>query len=95
MHPTWVEEGDVLQAPSSLALLCSTATKVANADVTSSSAVHMSKIDTACPKNQSCLLHMADSQKADHSCVRMHNPDLLDLFDRVPVGTRVDVLEHG
>ncbi len=28
-------------------------------------------------------------------CVRMHNPDLLDLFDRVPVGTRVDVLEHG
>lgn len=28
-------------------------------------------------------------------CVRMHNPDLLDLFERVDVGTPVDVLEHG
>jgi len=28
-------------------------------------------------------------------CVRMHNPDLLDLFDRVEVGTPVEVLEHG
>lgn len=26
-------------------------------------------------------------------CVRMHNGDLLDLFDRVPVGTRVDIEE--
>ena len=28
-------------------------------------------------------------------CVRMHNPDLLDLFDRVEAGTSVDVCEHG
>lgn len=28
-------------------------------------------------------------------CVRMHNPDLLDLFERVPVGTSVEILEHG
>jgi lipoprotein-anchoring transpeptidase ErfK/SrfK len=27
-------------------------------------------------------------------CVRMHNADLLDLFERVPVGTRVDILER-
>lgn len=26
-------------------------------------------------------------------CVRMHNADLVDLFDRVPVGTRVDIDE--
>jgi lipoprotein-anchoring transpeptidase ErfK/SrfK len=25
-------------------------------------------------------------------CVRMHNPDLMDLFDRVPAGTRVNIL---
>ena len=28
-------------------------------------------------------------------CVRMHNGDLLDLFERVPVGTPVDIREHG
>jgi len=28
-------------------------------------------------------------------CVRMHNGDLLDLFDRVQVGTPVDIREHG
>lgn len=28
-------------------------------------------------------------------CVRMHNTDLLELFDQVPVGTPVDVREHG
>lgn len=28
-------------------------------------------------------------------CVRMHNDDLLDLFEHVPVGTPVDILEHG
>jgi len=27
-------------------------------------------------------------------CVRMHNADLLDLFERVPVGTSVDILER-
>jgi lipoprotein-anchoring transpeptidase ErfK/SrfK len=26
-------------------------------------------------------------------CVRMHNEDLVDLFDRVPVGTPVNILE--
>lgn len=72
-HPTWVQEGDVLQAPSSLALFSSTATEDANAEVTSSNAVHMSEISIACAKIQSCLLHMADSQGVDHSCVHMHN----------------------
>lgn len=28
-------------------------------------------------------------------CVRMHNADLVDLFDRVPVGTRVDIEESA
>lgn len=28
-------------------------------------------------------------------CIRMHNPDLLDLFERVAVGTEVEVLEFG
>ena len=31
---------------------------------------------------------------ASIGCVRMHNFDLLDLFERVPVGTRVDILEQ-
>jgi lipoprotein-anchoring transpeptidase ErfK/SrfK len=28
-------------------------------------------------------------------CVRMHNADVIDLFDRVPVGTPVDILEDA
>jgi len=28
-------------------------------------------------------------------CVRMHNADLVDLFDRAPAGTPVEILEHG
>ena len=28
-------------------------------------------------------------------CVRMHNADLVDLFERVPVGTPVDIVEQG
>jgi len=28
-------------------------------------------------------------------CVRMHNTDLVDLFERVPVGTAVDIVEHA
>ncbi|PZP52707.1 MAG: L,D-transpeptidase [Azospira oryzae] len=30
---------------------------------------------------------------ASHGCIRMRNADVLDLFDRVPVGTRVDILD--
>ncbi|MCG8591678.1 MAG: L,D-transpeptidase [Proteobacteria bacterium] len=30
---------------------------------------------------------------ASHGCIRMRNADVLDLFDRVPVGTRVDIVE--
>jgi len=28
-------------------------------------------------------------------CVRMHNAELVDLYDRVPVGTPVDIVERG
>jgi lipoprotein-anchoring transpeptidase ErfK/SrfK len=28
-------------------------------------------------------------------CVRMHNPELVDLFDRVPVGTPVEIVESA
>jgi hypothetical protein len=28
-------------------------------------------------------------------CVRMHNADLVDLFERVPAGTAVDIVEDG
>ncbi|MGE8357626.1 MAG: L,D-transpeptidase family protein, partial [Microvirgula sp.] len=28
-----------------------------------------------------------------HGCVRMRNHDLIDLFDRVPVGTPVEIIE--
>ncbi len=31
---------------------------------------------------------------SSHGCVRMHNEALIDLFDRVPVGTRVNILEE-
>lgn len=30
---------------------------------------------------------------ASHGCIRMRNADVLDLFDRVPVGIRVDILD--
>lgn len=30
---------------------------------------------------------------ASHGCIRMRNVDVIDLFDRVPVGTPVDILE--
>jgi len=30
---------------------------------------------------------------ASHGCIRMHNPDIIDLFDRVPQGTRVQIIE--
>lgn len=32
-------------------------------------------------------------QPASHGCVRMHDPDVIDLFDRVEVGTRVEIVE--
>ncbi|WP_333839322.1 L,D-transpeptidase [Pelomicrobium sp.] len=32
---------------------------------------------------------------ASHGCIRMRNVDVIDLFDRVPVGTPVDILECG
>ena len=33
-------------------------------------------------------------QPGSIGCVRMHNEDLVDLFERVPVGTRVDIVER-
>lgn len=30
-----------------------------------------------------------------HGCVRMRNADLIALFDQVPVGTTVNILDHG
>ena len=33
-------------------------------------------------------------QAGSIGCVRMHNEDLVDLFERVPVGTRVDIVER-
>lgn len=30
---------------------------------------------------------------ASHGCIRMHNADLLELFDRVPVRTAVEIIE--
>ncbi len=30
---------------------------------------------------------------ASHGCIRMRNVDVMDLFDRVPVGTPVEILE--
>lgn len=32
-------------------------------------------------------------QPASHGCVRMRNGDVIDLFDRVPVGTAVRIIE--
>jgi len=34
-------------------------------------------------------------QPGSIGCVRMHNPDILELFDLVPVGISVDILEHA
>lgn len=31
---------------------------------------------------------------ASHGCVRMRNSDIIDLFDRVAVGTRVHIVNH-
>lgn len=31
---------------------------------------------------------------ASHGCIRMHNRDVVDLFDRIDVGTRVVILEQ-
>ncbi len=33
-------------------------------------------------------------QPLSHGCIRMRNQDVIDLFDRVPVGTTVDIHEH-
>ena len=33
-------------------------------------------------------------QPGSIGCVRMHNSDLVDLFDRVPVGAQVDIVER-
>lgn len=33
-------------------------------------------------------------QAASHGCIRMRNGDLIQLFDRVRTGTRVDIREH-
>nr|VFJ52857.1 MAG: L,D-transpeptidase catalytic domain [Candidatus Kentron sp. FW]VFJ56046.1 MAG: L,D-transpeptidase catalytic domain [Candidatus Kentron sp. FW] len=30
---------------------------------------------------------------ASHGCIRMHNSDIIDLFDRVPTGIRVRIIE--
>ncbi len=30
-----------------------------------------------------------------HGCVRMNNDDLIELFDRVPAGTPVNIVEHS
>ncbi|MBT8143884.1 MAG: L,D-transpeptidase [Gammaproteobacteria bacterium] len=32
-------------------------------------------------------------QPGSHGCVRMHNQDVIELFDRVAVGTRVDIVD--
>ena len=32
---------------------------------------------------------------ASHGCIRMRNEDVIDLFDRVPVGTRVSIEESS
>jgi len=34
-------------------------------------------------------------QPVSIGCVRMRNPDILELFDLVPVGISVDILEHA
>ena len=34
-------------------------------------------------------------QPGSIGCVRMHNSDLVDLFDRVPVGVQVDIVERA
>jgi len=34
-------------------------------------------------------------QPGSIGCVRMRNPDILELFDLVPVGISVDILEHA
>lgn len=31
-------------------------------------------------------------QPSSHGCIRMHNADVVDLFERVPVGVRVDIV---
>lgn len=33
--------------------------------------------------------------RGSHGCIRMRNRDVIELFDKVPVGTRVDILERG
>jgi hypothetical protein len=33
-------------------------------------------------------------QAASHGCIRMRNEDLIQLFDRVATGTRVEIREH-
>jgi lipoprotein-anchoring transpeptidase ErfK/SrfK len=32
-------------------------------------------------------------QALSHGCIRMRNADLIDLFDRVPAGTPVRIIE--
>lgn len=34
-------------------------------------------------------------QPGSIGCIRMHNADLIELFDRVPAGTKVDIHEGG
>jgi len=36
----------------------------------------------------------AMGQPGSIGCVRMHNRDIIELFDLVPVGISVDILEH-
>lgn len=33
-------------------------------------------------------------QQVSHGCIRMRNQDIIDLFERVPTGTPVDILER-
>lgn len=37
--------------------------------------------------------HAEMGKPGSHGCIRMHNADIIDLFDRVPPGTSVEILE--
>lgn len=36
--------------------------------------------------------HCVTPEPQSHGCIRMKNDDIIDLFERVPVGTQVDIL---
>lgn len=41
-----------------------------------------------------CPAQMQMGVPGSHGCIRMHTMDVVDLFDRVPVGTEVDIRLH-